>query len=81
MVGTGTQVSKFKVTFKTPDAREYVIRAFQLDLPYDDGSDEEYEATEDFKGFLARFVKYSEYITVEFDYDNKTAKIVENKHA
>lgn len=74
-------MSKFKINFKTPDACEYIIRDFQYDLPYDEGSDEEYEATEDFKGFLARFVKNSEYITVEFDYDNKTAKIVENKHA
>ena len=72
---------KFTVTFKTPDAVDYAIDRAQEDLDVE-GYDEEvaYEMQEDLRYKLglvtSKFVEYGECITIEFDSDLKTAKVV-----
>lgn len=54
---------KFKISFKTPDAMEQVY-----DLP-------EF-AQENARDFMQKYMKYGEYITIEFDTEAKTAVAV-----
>lgn len=57
----------FRLCFKTPDV---------LDLIEDEVPEEEREAA---KAFAEKYVKYGEYITVEFDPEKKTATPLEWK--
>lgn len=76
---------KFRVTFKDPDgvyvsvndaARSYVD---DMDLDEDD-----YDYIRDIQmdrlnEFISSWVDYSEYVTIEFDTEENTAKVVKNK--
>jgi len=54
---------KFTVTFKSPDAF--------------DTADVDDEDVDEAKELFDRFVEYGEYVTVEFDTETQTAKVVE----
>lgn len=57
---------KFCLTFKTPDVLEQLdYETFTLE--------ESYKIQE----FAKKFIKYGEYITVEFDTEKQTAKVIE----
>ena len=71
------------ITFKTPDAVSDAVdneidQLRELDKELDKEQDEEvyYQLKEDWMKFLKRFTKYGEYITIEFDLDNETAKVM-----
>lgn len=82
-------MAKFCVTFKTPDAvddpageeavREASRRLKELGRGDDLGEEHE-ELTEYwkkcFKAFAAKWVKYGEYVTIEFDTDAGTATVL-----
>lgn len=58
---------KFRVTFKTNDALDYVSIL-------EGGEELSIEARE----FAEKYVKYGEYITVEFDNEKETVKVLRN---
>lgn len=62
---------KFNITFKTPD----------LDMQFEDNmyeTDDGYRyLKEEVKKALDKFIKYDEIITVEFDTETKTVKVLE----
>jgi len=60
-----------RVTFKTPDAVSYA-----LDRVLDCNDPEEFEQAEVAQKAIDKFVRYGEYITVEFDTDKGTATVV-----
>lgn len=77
---------KIAITFKTPDAVDHAIE--NADVPrtvYEDGvpDDERHlvvrERTEAIREQLARWVKYGELVTIEFDLDAMTARVLERK--
>ena len=71
---------KFEVTFKTPDVCNDAIREYCNNYSdYADQSDKEdsLELESDIKDVLKKFVKYDELITIEFDTETKTAKVLE----
>ena len=62
---------KFRVSFKTPDAFDQVISDHSLN---DEGKeDEHYDA----KRLFEKFTEYGEYVTIEFDTANDSAKVIE----
>jgi hypothetical protein len=72
------------ITFKTPDAVSDAVdneidQLRELDKELGREQDEEvyYQLKEDWMKFLERFTEYGEYITIEFDLDNETAKVME----
>ena len=56
---------KFRLSFKTPDALDYL-----------GVYDEDPEDVETKKEFARRFIEYSESITIEFDTEAETAKAI-----
>jgi hypothetical protein len=74
---------KFRVTFKTPDALEYaaqevsVVEARQQaehdGATFYDAQGEAYDAAIEFG---KKWVKYGEYVTIEFDTEAGTATVV-----
>lgn len=74
---------KFQVTFKTPDAVADAIRA-ATQRAFEDSTETEpdaaYEAHERLKAELQevtqKFVRYDECITIEFDSEKMTAKVL-----
>jgi hypothetical protein len=58
---------KFHLTFKTPDVLDQLTH------------DHETDAQEKARMFALKFLKYEEYLTVEFDTDEKTATVLEVK--
>ena len=59
---------KIQVTFKTPDAVDYaVINALENEPNAD--------SVEDIKDIISNWVKYDEYVTIEFDTENFTATV------
>ncbi len=63
---------KIVLTFKTPDVMDVIERAFE--------KDEEGNVTEEeckITRFVEKFVKYGEYIRVEFDSDTQEVKVLE----
>jgi hypothetical protein len=78
---------KVQVTFKTPDAVE---QALDDEIKSDIGwcneveglpwiaMEEAYEdRLEEAKGIISKWVEYGEYVTIEFDTETKTAKVLE----
>lgn len=61
---------KFKFTFKTSDVDYYVSQRL---------GDEFSENEEEIKLVLEKFVKYNELVTIEFDTENNSAKVLEVK--
>lgn len=67
---------KIKVTMKTPDALDYALKDAFSDYPIpEDGEDMEYEAREK----LAKWFRYGECLTVEFDTEAMTATVLPAK--
>ncbi len=66
------KLGTIKVTFKTPDAMDNAVerKAAELDLEEDD------EVIDDIRYALEPFIEYGELITVEFDLDKGTARVV-----
>lgn len=58
---------KFKLTFKTPDVFDDIDDEF-----------EDEESREVCKEFARKYMKYSEYITIEFDTVAETATVMRN---
>lgn len=83
---------KFRVTFKTPDAvdvaiQDYVVNIMQTKRPIMEDAlgyeltHEEMEAITEARRYTMqvcadKFVKYGEYITIEFDPKEGTARVV-----
>lgn len=70
------EVIKFEVTFKTPDAVDSAIVWNLGPRPsFDDGEDG--VLRDQMRRAAAKFVKYGEYVTVEFDTEAGTATVQE----
>lgn len=75
---------KFKVTFKDPDVvYDAITDAAKESIP-DCITDEEREALaelrrDELSEFTSKWVRYGEYITLEFDSEAKTATVVPSK--
>lgn len=70
---------KFRVTFKTPDAVETAIMD-ELSPRIAESEDEKLDREdkiEELKEFASQWVKYDEYITVEFDTEAGTCRVVQ----
>lgn len=79
-------MTKFRITFKDPDGvyediRDEVQRQLE---PFDTRLDEEEidtladERTASLHQFLETWIRFQEYITIEFDTEAKTATVVKN---
>lgn len=69
-----------QVTFKTPDAIDFALQGLPEiealpDSEYGDYGKEDFK--NEIKKKLAKWVKYGELITIEFDLDDMTARVVE----
>lgn len=79
-------MTKFCITFKDPDGvfedvRDEVqrqVEEFETKLIEDEIDTLAEERTENLNSFLKTWVKWGEYLTVEFDTDAKTATVVKN---
>lgn len=60
---------KLQINFKTPDATYYPLKEFKQDH-----TPEELESMEN---LIKRFVKYDEYVKIEFDTQSQTAKVIQ----
>lgn len=60
---------KIPITFKSPDAIHYALSS--LSNEYDEDS------LEDIRLQLEKWIRHDEYITIEFDLENETAKVCE----
>ncbi len=60
---------KLQVSFKTPDAAYYPLKEFKQDHCL-----EEFDKMEN---LIQKFVKYDEYVTIEFDTQSQTAKVIQ----
>ena len=74
---------KFKVTFKSPDAVYQSTVDAASDAAHHIIDDEERDQAmsdirTDLMDFSDKWVRYGEYITIEFDTDNKTATVIPN---
>jgi len=56
----------FRISMKTPDAADRALE--------DMDEDEKYEASK----LLEKFLKYGEYVTLEFDTETQTCKVLES---
>ncbi len=66
---------KIKLTFKTPDVLDQLnTRAYNDNDFIDDETAEQIRHT---SVLLSKWIKWSEYLTVEFDLENQTAKVLE----
>lgn len=69
---------KLTIGFKTPDAVDYALEEYR---DYSDGSDEGKALDEDeietAKDKLAKWIRYGESVTIEFDLTKMKAKVVE----
>jgi hypothetical protein len=77
---------KFRVTFKSPDAvYDAIHEAVQSTIPEgvkfieSDLNDELDDKRQELKDFAKKWVRYDEYVTVEFDTDAKTCTVMEAK--
>lgn len=69
---------KLSIGFKTPDAIEYALDEYRdYSGESDDGVGLTEEQKEEAKEKLERWIRYGESVTVEFDLDKMTAKIVQ----
>lgn len=62
---------KFTITFKTPDALDSVLN----EQDYCDAEEQE-EKSEKILSIASKFIKYGEYVNIEFDTDAGTATVV-----
>ncbi len=73
------KAEKFRVTFKTPDALDEPTREAGTEMARQrSGNDDEnacYWAAS-LREFASKWVKYGEYVTIEFDYNMGTATVV-----
>lgn len=77
---------KFKVTLKEPDsfhdAINFAVKK-ELESSFTGDAEEDFlladEKREEVNTFLEKWVRYSEYITVEFDTETGTATVLETK--
>jgi hypothetical protein len=75
---------KFKITFKDPDGvSDKLMELAENSIDAADISDRAKEVAienkiEDFKRFLRTWITYSEYVTIEFDTEANTARVVES---
>ncbi len=82
---------KFQVTLKTPDAQDYAIEsALEIvknelqsqeenadsGLDPDDVEDYLSEKKDELKEFTDKWFRYGECVTIEFDTDTQTAKVI-----
>lgn len=73
---------KFRLTLKDPDGFENGLRAAArrsfdaLPLKADELAEAVETRVEAVQHFLSKWVKYNEYITIEFDFINKTATVI-----
>jgi uncharacterized protein (UPF0332 family) len=65
---------KIRITFKSPDG---VYEAFKEHFPESNQCEEDSNEEEQARDFIDKYVRYSEYITVEFDTVAKTATVLE----
>lgn len=75
-------MAKFQITFKDPDGVYECVREAAQDIvdQLDEGDKTSIEEqAEDLYEFLVNYIEYGEYITIEFDTDLGTAKVVERK--
>ena len=57
---------KFTLTFKTPNATDAI----------DDESDADYDSISSMKLLVNKFVKYDEYVKIQFDTETQTAIVL-----
>ena len=73
---------KFRMMMKTPDCLDMAIEDAVGSMLYDFEGDKDaeedkrIELTQETKEFAEKWVKWSEYITIEFDTEAKTAVVV-----
>ena len=74
---------QFTITFKTPDAMDDGIRRALADMggyedviPEPDEMDMDSELAHTMEQVAEKFIKWGEYITVQFDTDTKTATVL-----
>jgi len=69
---------KFQLTFKTPDAIYYKIQEMKRFEQIDVGVDKDLEGDDEIKikKFLEQWIEHGENITIEFDMEANTAKVV-----
>jgi len=77
-------MAKFTVTLKDPDGPyEDISKAARDSLPdgLDDGEADDLTVSraDDLREFASRWLKYGEYVTIEFDTDAGTATVLEAK--
>lgn len=63
---------KLRITFKTPDALDYVLSSLHSD--YENVTEEEQEQI---RIQLEKWISYGENVTIEFDTENNTATVCE----
>jgi hypothetical protein len=66
---------KFRITFKTPDTVEHAVKTELDSLDLEDDL-EEWELEKEMRKTLDHYVKYGEVIIVEFDTEEKTARVI-----
>lgn len=73
---------KFTIGFKTPDAIEYALdeyRDYSDESEDGDGMPLSEEQREEAKEKLEKWIRYGEIVTIDFDLDKMTAKVVSIK--
>ncbi len=75
---------KFTITFKTPDAISEAIDTFLEERPWchsycPEHCDNPDEVSREMRSVAEEYVKYGEYLTVEFDTEAKTATVIRQK--
>jgi hypothetical protein len=74
---------KFTVTFKTPSViDDSILEALDTIEPEEGwGDDGSYEvAEEELRGVVEEYVKFGEYVTIEFDTNTNSATVLKAKH-
>lgn len=78
-------LGKIQITLKSPDGIDYAIQEYTQSMideikaetkPHEDWEDELFRVRKLVKKKLAKFIQYSEYVTIEIDLDNETAKVL-----
>lgn len=71
---------KLSIGFKTPDAIHYALEEYRdYSGDEDDGRELTEEEMEEAKEKLEKWIRYGESITIEFDLNKMTAKVVSIK--
>lgn len=69
---------KFTITFKTPDAVDEAVQEYLSVHEPDEGwtETEECEVEEELRGTFEEFIKFGEYVTIEFDTETRSATVL-----